>query len=414
MKKLSVIGMGNLGLPLALVFADQNFSVYGVDIDQNKIESLKNGISPIEETGLQELLEKTKANFSATDNTQEAISNSIASFIVVNTPSNPDGSYSLKYLISVAKNIGQALKSTNHYHVVVGVSTVSPGDYQNEIIPILEKESGKKCGVDFGFVHNPEFVALGSVIKDNLTPDFRVLGESDEKSGKIIEEIYSSFSNSPIVKMSIINAELTKIALNCYLTIKISFANTIGEMCQNIKGGNADLVLKALGLDKRVAPKFLGAGLGYGGPCFPRDDLAMISFGKKVGAQAYLSEASQKVNSQQVAIAIKRINKIENVKSILALGLAYKPDVPYIVDSQAFDIVKELVDSEKYDITVYDPQAMDQAKSVLESKVTYAKSIEDSLSKKYDLVLILTPWKEFKNLEYDGRIINFWKAETTV
>ena len=407
--------MGNLGLPLALVFASENFSVYGVDIDQDRVNNLKNGVLPIKETGLEELLNKpeVKKNFNATDNTQEAILNSVASFIVVNTPSNPDGSYSLKYLKSVSTTVGQALRITNNFHVVVGVSTVSPGDYQNEIIPILEEESGKKCGKDFGFVHNPEFVALGSVIKDNLTPDFRVLGESDEKSGKIIEEIYTSFSKSPIVKMSIINAELTKIALNCYLTIKISFANTIGEMCQSIKGGNADLVLKALGLDKRISPKFLGAGLGYGGPCFPRDDVALMSFGKKVGAQAYLSEASQKVNDRQVEIALNRINKIEDVKSILALGLSYKPDVPYIKESQAFEIVEKLVESNKYDITVYDPQAMDYAKNVLESRVQYANSLQDGLSKNCDLILILTPWKEFKNLEHNSKLLNFWKSETT-
>lgn len=407
--------MGNLGLPLALVFANQNFSVFGVDVDQNKIDSLKKGITPIEETGLQELLNKpvVKDNFIPTDNTHDAILNSIASFIVVNTPSNPDGSYSLKYLKSVAKAVGQALKDTDNFHVVVGVSTVSPGDYQNEIIPILEQESGKKCGTDFGFVHNPEFVALGSVIKDNLTPDFRVIGESDKRSGKIVEEIYSSVSNSPIVKMSIINAELTKIALNCYLTIKISFANTIGEMCNKIDGGNADLVLKALGLDKRISPKFFGAGLGYGGPCFPRDDVAMIAFGKKVDAQAFLSEASQNVNNRQVELAINRISKLENVKSILALGLTYKPDVPHIGDSQAFEIVQKLVESNKYEITVFDPQAMDNARKVLENRVQYAKSLQDGLSKNCDLILVLTPWKEFKNLDNNGKILNFWTAETT-
>ncbi|MHA2105215.1 MAG: UDP-glucose dehydrogenase family protein [Candidatus Hodarchaeales archaeon] len=408
---VTVIGMGHLGLPLAVTFAMSGFKVYAMDIDEKKINFLNNGKSPFQETGLEDALQNLEIgkNFIPTTNLESSIKDSIASFILVNTPSNPDGSYGLHFVESVAESLGRILKNIDFYHTIVEVSTVSPGDCLKYILPLIESESGKICGEDFGFVHNPEFIALGSVLSDMLHPDFRIIGDFDKKSGDIVEEIYKKVSNDPILRMGINNAELVKIALNCYLTIKISFANTLGEICEKMEGGDANLVTKALGLDKRISPKFLKAGLGYGGPCFPRDDKALIALAKKLNAQAFLSEASSKVNNRQVSITMEKIRTLKNIKDITVLGLSYKPNVPYVTESQAFEITKILSEDSKYNVTVFDPQAISETKKILKTKVNYAENLETAINIKSDLVLVLTPWKEFENIDFKGKkVLNLW------
>jgi UDPglucose 6-dehydrogenase len=408
---VTVIGMGHLGLPLAVTFAMSGFKVYAMDIDEKKINFLNNGKSPFQETGLEDALQNLEIgkNFIPTTNLESSIKDSIASFILVNTPSNPDGSYGLHFVESVAESLGRILKNIDFYHTIVEVSTVSPGDCLKYILPLIVSESGKICGEDFGFVHNPEFIALGSVLSDMLHPDFRIIGDFDKKSGDIVEEIYKKVSNDPILRMGINNAELVKIALNCYLTIKISFANTLGEICEKMEGGDANLVTKALGLDKRISPKFLKAGLGYGGPCFPRDDKALIALAKKLNAQAFLSEASSKVNNRQVSITMEKIRTLKNIKDITVLGLSYKPNVPYVTESQAFEITKILSEDSKYNVTVFDPQAISETKKILKTKVNYAENLETAINIKSDLVLVLTPWKEFENIDFKGKkVLNLW------
>lgn len=412
-EKISVIGLGHLGLPLAVTFALSDFNVVAMDINEEKIVKLKKNVSPLEETGLQEALlnPKVKNNLLPTSDIKEAVIGTKASFILVNTPSRGDGSFSLDYLVSVANSIGKELRNINYFHVVVVVSTISPKDCEDHIIPILENRSGKKCGVDFGFVHNPEFVALGSVINDMVNPDFRVIGEFDKKSGDIIEKIYRNVSNDPIVRMSVVDAELTKIALNCYLTLKISFANTLAEICQKLDKSNANLIAKTLGYDKRISPKFLKPGLGFGGPCFPRDNQAFMAIAKSLNSQSFIPEAVVKVNDRQISLALERIKKIPDVQNIVILGLSYKPNVPYITESQACEITKILAESGDYNVTIYDPQAMDYAKEILGNDVQYASSVEEAINKPSDLILVLTPWKEFNLSELkDKRIINFWNA----
>lgn len=409
--KVTVVGLGKLGLPLAITFALSNIEVGAMDINEVTIEKLKNHEAPFEETNLQESLlkENVKNNLKPTTSLSEAMSGSIATFILVNTPSKNDGSFGLKFLKSASESVAKELKKIKDYHVVVVVSTVSPTDCEDEIIPILENFSEKKCGKDFGFVHNPEFIALGSVINDMLHPDFRVIGEFDKRSGDIVEKIYQQVSDNIISRMSIVDAELVKIALNCYLTLKISFANTLGEISQRLKNSDANLVTKTLGLDKRISAKFLKPGLGYGGPCFPRDNVAFKAFAKKVGGQSYIPNAVVEVNNKQVDLAVKRVSNYKDIKDITVLGLSYKPDVPYITESQALEITKKLIDQSKYKITVYDPQAMPYAKKELFDKVIFANSLEDSISDDTDLVIILTPWKEFKNLDFPKKkVLDFW------
>jgi len=291
------------------------------------------------------------------------------------------------------------MKGKDDFHMVVVTSTVLPGTTENVIKPILEEASGAKCGIDFGLCYNPEFIALGSVIRDFLNPDFVLIGESDPKSGELLSEIYTKIcENKPrIARMNIANAELTKIALNSYVTMKISFANTLAEICERLPGGNVDVVTSALGLDQRIGPKYIKGGLGFGGPCFPRDNKAFSFFAKQLSCNAKLAEASDLVNEKQVKRIVEIVEKeIESDGKIAVLGLTYKPDTNIVEASQAIDIARALAER-GYSVTIYDPLGIKNAKELLGNKVEYSKSSQHCL-KDAQICIIATPWDEFKKL----------------
>ncbi len=405
MKKLSVIGLGKLGLCAAACFASKGFKVTDVDIDINKINKINKGVSPIEETGLAELVKKVKGNLEASADYEEAVLNTDVSFIVVATPSLADGSFSNEYLEKSLHKIAEALRKKKSYHLIVVTSTVMPQTVETVVKFILEKTSGKVCGRDFGVAYNPEFIALGSVIHDFLNPDFILIGEMNKKDGDILEEIYKkACENSPrFARMSPLNAEIAKIALNCYITTKITFANSIAALCEKIKGADANVITGALGLDSRIGSKYIRPGLGYGGPCFPRDNVAFAAFGRRLETKAKLAEMVDEVNRDQVLRVVNKINGIlaplkKNKKNtyIGVLGLSYKPNTPIIEDSQALEIAQLLV-NEGYRVKVYDPQAMENSRGVLGNTVKYAKDKEECICG-VDLAVIAVPWLEFKKI----------------
>jgi len=407
MKGISVIGLGKLGLCIAACFADKGFKVTGVDIDIDKIAQINKGISPIEETDLAQLVKKARRNLKATGDCEEAVLNSDISFVVVATPSLADGSFSNEYLEKTLHKIGDALKKKKGYHVVVVTSTVMPQTVEKVAKFILEKNSGKKCGQDFGLAYNPEFIALGSVIHDFLNPDFILIGELNKKDGDILEEVYKkTCENKPrFARMSALNAEIAKITLNCYITTKITFANSLASICENVQGADAFTITQALGMDSRIGSKYLKPGLGYGGPCFPRDNVAFAAFARRLEMPAKLAEMVDEVNRDQVLRVVNRIKEILNSLSkdkknahIGVLGLSYKPNTPIVEDSQALSIVQVLA-SEGYKVSVFDPQAMENARGVLGNSVRYAKDKEDCLSKA-DLGMICVPWEEFRKIDF--------------
>lgn len=407
---ISVIGLGKLGLCTAACFADKGFKVIGVDVDIDKIDKINKGISPIEETGLDKLLKRAKKNLRATSDYQEAILKSDVTFIVVATPSLADGSFSNDYLEKSLHKIGEALRKKKGYHLIVVTSTVMPQTVETVARYILEKVSGKSCGKDFGVAYNPEFIALGSVIHDFLNPDVILIGQMCKKDGGILEGIYrKTCENKPyFARMSPVNAEITKISVNCYITTKITFSNSLAAICEKTKGADADIITKALGMDSRIGSKYIKPGLGYGGPCFPRDNVAFAAFGRLAGVKAKLAEAVDEVNRDQPQRVIDKVkeiasslNKKEAVK-VAVLGLSYKPNTPIIEDSQALSIAQILA-VEGYSVIVYDPQAIENAKGVLGNKVKYAKDAKDCISCA-DVTVIAVPWPEFK--EIDVKLIN--------
>lgn len=400
LKDVSVIGLGKLGLCLAACLADKGYRVTGVDVDKTKIEEINRGENPIEETGLTELIKKCKVNLKAINDYSEALRNSQVTFVVVATPSEADGSFSNEQLEEALKEIARVIKEKDEYHLVVITSTVMPGTTEHVAKFILENVSGKKCGIDFGLAYNPEFIALGSIIHDFLNPDFILIGETNKRDGEILEEMYKKVceNNPPIARMSPINAEIAKISLNCYITMKITFANSLASLCERVGGADADVITNAIGMDSRIGRKYLKGGLGYGGPCFPRDNLAFGAFAKKVGVKPKLAEMVDEVNRDQV----KRIvgiaqSQLSPKGKVSILGLSYKHLSPVIEDSQAIDITESLL-RDGYRVAVYDPMALGNAQGVFGDKVDYADSVEDCL-KESELCIITTRWEEFKALD---------------
>ena len=399
LKRISVVGLGKLGLPLAACFAAKGFSTIGLDVDSRKVEAVNQGACPIYEPGLQELLSSARNCLTATDSYEKAVMGSDVTFIMVPTPSDKQGNFSLQYVFESACRIGDAIGKKSDYHLVVLTSTVIPGATEGELKPLLEGRSKKHCGKEFGLCYNPEFVALGSVIHDLLNPDFILIGESDSLSGSVLADLYKHIceNNPPVARMNFINAELTKLALNTYVTTKITFANMLACICEHSPGADVEVVTSALGLDSRIGSRYLKGAIGYGGPCFPRDNLALAAFARSVGASAPLAEITDIFNRQQV----ERLKKI--IKSYLLpdgkvgiLGLAYKANSDVIEESQGI-LLAQLLASDGVRVIVYDPVAMENAKQLLGESVTFMESAEECIHKS-DIIVVTTAWKEFKEL----------------
>lgn len=384
---------------MVAAFALRGYKVIGVDTNPGFVQLINEGKPPVFETNLADYLRENKFWISATQNYEEAVLNSEITFIIVPTPSNEEGDFSMQYVREAGKKIGEVIKRKPGFHLVVLTSTVTPGSTEKNLLPILQEYSGKKAGVDFGLCYNPEFIALGNVIDDLLNPDFVLIGESDKKSGDILESFYKNFcqNNPPIKRMSIINAEITKIALNTYVTTKISYANMLAELCEKIPGGNVDVVTDALGCDKRIGHKYLKGALGYQGPCFPRDNRALIYTAKKFGTSLPIAEATDRINQQQVPrLTEKILSLLPRGGKVSILGLAYKPKTNVIEESQGLELAK-ILSERGISVTVYDPEALEEAKKYL-NKVIFANSLKESVNDS-DLILIATPWEEFKNIE---------------
>ena len=400
MKGISVIGLGKLGLCMAACFASKGYKVIGVDIDEVKVDRVNKGECPINETGLSKMVKKYKKNIHATYDYKFSIENSDVTFIVVATPSNEDGSFSNAQLEAACIEIAEVLKNKKRFHIVSITSTVTPGTISNLIKPLFETITKKKCGKDFGLAYNPEFIALGSVIHDFLNPDFLLIGESDKKTGGILSDIYKKTCDNkpPFARMNFINAEIAKIALNCYVTMKISYANMLAEICEKEPEANVDDITQAIGIDKRIGSKYLRGGLGFGGPCFPRDNRAFVAFARTINSQADLPRTVDRVNRHQIERILGLVKKkVRRGTKVSVLGLSYKPNTEIIEASQAVDIasaVKEL----GADVFVYDPMANFLTARIYGKRFKYPETIKDCL-KNADVCILTTAWQEFKNLK---------------
>ncbi len=396
---LSLIGLGKLGMPLAACFASRGFNVICFDSNPAVCEKVTQAIAPVFEPGLQEMMARSSGKIRTAVSYKELISGSSITFIVVPTPSERTGALSITHVLNCIKRIGTALQPKSDYHTVVLTSTVLPGDIDQKIIPALERSSGKKNGIGFGFCYNPEFIALGNVIEGILNPDFILVGESNSKSGDILEGFWRQVCPKPVplVRMNCVNAEIAKISLNAYVTTKISFANMLSEMCEKLPGSDVEVVTKAIGLDSRIGKKYLKGALPFGGPCFPRDNQAFIHSASLLSVVAAIPKATIAVNERQRARLLGKIaTYAKKGKTVGILGLAFKPETDVVEFSPGIDLAEQLVKKGK-SVAVYDPLAMGNAKRLLASKVTYAASVEECVQLS-DIVVLATPCKEFAEI----------------
>ncbi len=396
---ISVIGLGKLGAVLAAVLAESGEEVIGMDINPAAVDAINAHRAPVRETALDQLIAKNADRLSATHNLKDAIAKTDITFVVLPTPSRPDGTFAADYILSASEQIAEALRRKSTYHLLVISSTVMPGTMADSVLPLIERVSGKTCGRDFGLCYNPEFIALGSVIRNMENPDMILIGESDVQAGAKLEQLYQRVCrNRPAVaRMNFVNAELTKISVNTFVTMKISYANTLAEICGRLPGADATVVADAVGLDGRIGQKYLQGALGYGGPCFPRDNAAFSCFAEQWGVEASLAEATDRVNRRQVKqLGLRILALLPPGGSAGILGLSYKPDTEVVEESQGVQLAQYLV-AAKQDVIVYDPQALSNAKRVLGDSVRYANSMEECAGAA-SVLTITTAWNEFRSL----------------
>lgn len=404
---VAVVGLGKLGAPLAAVLASRGHDVLGVDVDANVVRLLDEGTAPVAEPGLQELIDGAIDLLTATTEL-EAAADSEVSILLVPTPSNERGAFSNEFLLASIERIGHGLAGREGYHVLVVASTVMPGSCDGELRSALERASGRRIGESLGLCYSPEFIALGTVIRDMLEPDMVLIGESDERAGRTLEELYGTVceNDPPFRRMSLVNAELTKIAVNTYVTMKISYANTLADLCERLPDADVEVVTGALGLDSRIGGKYLRGAIAYGGPCFPRDNKAFAALARTLGTEAPLADATDAVNDARTDRLARMVRSLAGVDaSVGILGLSYKPDTGVVDESPGVALAARLRRAGVDRVNVYDPVATDAALEHLGNGVRPCRSLEE-LAEASDVVVIATPWQEFKDIAQHARSMN--------
>lgn len=397
--RLAVIGLGKLGSPMAACFAAKGFEVVGVDVNEEFVGAINAGRAPVFEPQLQEMIDRSNGRLRATADTAEAVAASRVTFLIVPTPSDETGGFSLRFVLPACETIGRALRDRDDFPVVVLTSTVMPGSTGGEVQRALEESSGKRAGIDFGLCYSPEFIALGSVVSDFLNPDFLLIGESDEHSGALLEEIYAQATDNdaPAARMSFVNAELAKISVNTFVTTKITFANMLARICERLPGADVDVVADALGLDRRIGRRYLTGAIAYGGPCFPRDNVALGSLARSVGANAILAEATDRANRDETIRLADLVESYADGQPIAVLGLSYKPNTNVVEESPGLHLVQELA-ARGHDVVGYDPAANQTAAQASEGlAIEFADSLQTAVDRA-GVVVVATQWDEFKDL----------------
>lgn len=399
---VSVVGLGKLGATLAAVLADAGNRVYGVDLNERSVNWVNSGYAPVDETGLDALMTKVKESglLTATTDYAEAIPNSDITMIVVPTPSGSDDKFDCSMVKDAIQKIGYNLP--DRFHTVVVCSTVMPGASDNILIPALEAASNRKVGARVGYVYSPEFIALGSVIRDMQHPDVVLVGAQDPLSKNTFVELtrtyVKGFPNWQDLRYA--EAELAKISVNSYVTMKISFANTIAEMAEKLPGANARHILEVIGQDTRIGSKYIKPGAAFGGPCFPRDNRAFAALADELEADAPLAVATDSVNKR---MTYRLLALLRDFETVAVLGLAYKPDTSVYEESMGLTIAKSLAYAGK-EVRVHDPQAQPELPPGAIQWDSAAEAIDGA-----DAVLVATPWHEYTVMDFKGvRVLDAW------
>lgn len=395
---IAIVGSGYVGLVSGACFAEMGVDVTCVDIDKQKIDNLIAGIIPIYEPGLDELVARNSAagRLHFTTSLESVIDDVEIVFSAVGTPPDEDGSADLQYVLEVARTFGRCIKK---YALLVTKSTVPVGT-SKKIKQVINEELAKRGeNIPFEVASNPEFLKEGAAIKDFMSPDRVVIGIESDRAKKVMERLYRPFllNNFRVIFMDIASAEMTKYAANSMLATRISFMNDIANLCELV-GADVNMVRKGIGSDVRIGNKFLYAGCGYGGSCFPKDVKALIHTGKENGYDMRIIEAVEAVNQYQKEIVYKKLNDTFNNnikgKRIAIWGLSFKPETDDMREAPSLIVIDKLVKSGA-DVIVYDPVAMNECRRRIGDKVEYAKDMYDAVIDA-DALALLTEWKEFR------------------
>ena len=394
---IAIVGTGYVGLVSGTCFAEMGAHVTCVDVDAQKIQKLKDGIMPIYEPGLEELVTRNVGfgRLSFTTDLTEVLDDVEVVFSAVGTPPDEDGSADLKYVLAVAKQFGQCI---NKYTILVTKSTVPVGTAKKVKAAIQAELDKRGVNVPFDVASNPEFLKEGAAIKDFMSPDRVVVGTESEKAKEVMTRLYKPFliNNFRVIFMDIPSAEMTKYAANAMLATRISFMNDIANLCERV-GANVDSVRKGIGTDSRIGSKFLYAGCGYGGSCFPKDVKALVHTGLDNDYHMEVIEAVERVNEKQKSIVYDKIVKIAGPvkgKTIALLGLAFKPETDDMREAPALVVIDKLL-KDGAAVRVFDPIAMDECKRRIGDTVTYCKNMYDAADGA-DVFALMTEWRQFR------------------
>lgn len=411
--KVVVVGTGYVGLVTGTCFAEVGIDVTCVDIDVKKIENLKNGIIPIYEPGLEEMvhrnLEKGKLHFSTS--VAEVIADADTVFIAVGTPPGEDGSADLQYVIAVAREIGRTMKD---YLVVVTKSTVPVGTAEKVRIAVQEELTKRGADIPYDVASNPEFLKEGAAIEDFLKPDRIVIGVSSERAEEIMSKLYKPFllNGHPIVFMDVPSAEMTKYAANAMLATKISFMNDVANLCE-IVGADVNMVRKGIGSDVRIGNKFIYPGVGYGGSCFPKDVKALIRTAAEHGYNMRILRSVEDVNDDQKMIMFNKVMKHFNNdikgKTFAVWGLSFKPKTDDMREAPSVVIINKLLEHGAK-VKAHDPVATHEARKIMGDSITYVENQNDALNGA-DALLLITEWPEYRVPDFE-EIANLLKQKT--
>jgi UDPglucose 6-dehydrogenase len=411
---ISVIGLGKVGLSLASCLVGAGHKVIGVDLDAAVVEAVNQRTVQTQEPGVVERLCKAPHGFLvATTDPVQAVRETQITFVIVPTPSNTLGGFSLRYVLHACDDIGAGVRAKSGPHTVAIVSTMLPGSSDLVVMPRLEQAAGRKIGDSLFYCYNPSFIALGEVVKGFEQPDYLLVGEADAAAGDIVLAVHQSIvkAEAPIARMTPVEAEIAKVASNTHETMRVSFANMLLTVCSEVPGANVDRITDALA--HRMGRRFFKGAVPYGGPCWPRDNQAFSSFIDVIGAVSTLPRAVDTFNHEHARFVLRKILALSSPGDTVALlGLAYKPGTPVIERSFALDLASWLV-RERRRVIGWDPLAIDEARAVLGDRIAFEPSLGNCL-RQSTVAVITIPLRELNHANWSAgrhlRMVDCWRC----
>ncbi len=414
MSRVSIFGLGKVGHTLAACLGDAGHTIVGCDPIEEIVKGINARRHVTPEPGVAERMARLdQSRLRATTSPEDAVLNSDTSIVIVPTPSNVLGGFSLRYVLRVCEQIGAAMRRKKDEHTVSIASTVLPGASEHSIIPALEIASGRRIGDGLGYCYNPSFIALGEVVKGLETPDYALIGEADKKSGDRLGALHRSMirNDAPVVRMKLIEAEISKIACNTHETMRVSFANMLFSLCAEVPGADVDMITGALAY--RLGQRFFKGAVPYGGPCWPRDNRALAVFMDAVGVPSLLPRTIDQINAEHGQYLLRKVlSETQAGEAVGLLGLSYKPGTPVIESSFGVDLAGWLA-AEGRRVIGWDPMAMEEARKALDRSIEYAPSAESCLSQSA-VAIVINPMKEFVSVDWTAaaktRVLDPWRC----